>query len=267
MKEKTIHVVSALTYRGTLKQAFSKMGVTDEIIYLPVAFSFFYIPKDFSDKELCFSALSTALSNCNSYFDSQCLYEELKKFIEKDFTQYDKVIVWHGWEADDLLLLYLMSVLVENNLYHVDIRECKEFVKKQSPDLRLSYFGLGWVSPNDITSYNLYSYAKPLSEEKKEYYKKEWHKWAHSSSPYRISSLKDGIIREYPVDFMDEVILDCAKKESQIRVIVAQVMLRFSDIKLYAIYISRRIWELYWEHKLKINVTPCMEESANTENQ
>lgn len=263
MKEKTIHVVSALTYRGTLKQAFSKMGVTDEIIYLPVAFSFFYIPKDFTDKELCFSALS----NCNPYFDSQCLYEELRKFIDKDFTQYDKVIVWHGWEADDLLLLYLMSVLVESNLYHVDIRECKELVKKQSTDMRRSYFGLGWVSPYDITSFNLYSYAKSLSEEEKEHNKTQWYRWANSSSPYRISSLSDGIIREYPVDFMDEVILDCAKKESQIRVIVAYVMGRFSDIQLHDTYISRRILELYWEGKLTISVTPCLEESANTENQ
>ena len=263
MKEKTIHVVSGLSVRGTLKHAFSKMGVTDEIIYLPVAFSFFYIPKDFTDKELCFSALS----NCNPYFDSQCLYEELRKFIDKDFTQYDKVIVWHGWEADDLLLLYFMSVLVESNLYHVDIRECKELVKKQSPSMRRSYFGLGWVSPYDITSFNLYSYAKSLSEEEKEHNKKQWYRWANSSSPYRISSFSDGIIREYPVDFMDEVILDCAKKESQIRVIVAYVMGRFSDIQLHDTYISRRILELYWEGKLTISVTPCLEESANTENQ
>ena len=63
---------------------------------------------------------------------------------------------------------------------------------------------------------------------------------------------------------MDEVILECAKNESQIRVIVAQVMGRFSDIQLYDIYISRRIFELYWEGKLKISVNPCLEESANS---
>ena len=259
METKTLHVVSSSSAKVTLE-----MGeVKDDIVFLPINLSCAYIPKDFSDKELCFSALS----NCNPYFDSQCLYEELRKFIDKDFTQYDKVIVWHGWEADDLLLLYLMSVLVESNLYHVDIRECKELVKKQSPSMRRSYFGLGWVSPYDITSFNLYSYAKSLSEEEKEHNKKQWYRWANSSSPYRISSLSDGIIREYPVDFMDEVILDCAKKESQIRVIVAYVMGRFSDIQLHDTYISRRILELYWEGKLTISVTPCLEESANTENQ
>lgn len=266
MKEKTIHVVCESPNRKTLKDAFSKMGISDKIIYLPIGFSINYIPKDFSDKELCFSAFSS----CIRQFDFQSLYEELRKFVDTDFTKYDKVVVWHGWDADDLLLLYLMSVLVEKNLYHVDIRDCKEFMKefmKRNPSI--PYPSMGFITSDYISSFNMYSYAKPLSEEEKEDNKMQWHKWAHSSSPYRISSVKDGIIREGSVDFMDEIIIKYAKEKTQMRPFVARVMNRVLDFGIAdpLIIIYKRVLELYWKGKLIINVSPCLEESANTESQ
>ena len=251
-EEKTLHVVSALTYKGTLKQAFREMGITDDIIYLPVDFSYRYIPKDFSDKELCFSAFSNGSVMRDSQFQ-QNVFEKLREFIDTDFTQYGKVVVWHGLAAFDLLLLYLMSVLAENNLYQVDIRDCKEFMEKSL------YPDMDRISPNDITSLNMYSYAKPLSKDEIEYNKKQWHRWAHSSSPYHFSNFNDGIIREYSKDFMDDAILEYAKKESRLFSLVVKVFTRFEELAIIDTSIIKRILELNWEHKLNICITPCLE--------
>ena len=127
MKEKILHVVSSACYRVILKQAFYGMGIEDEIIYLPVDFSCNYIPKDFSDTELMLSAMSIDGLELQ---EKIVIFNQLKEFITKDYTHYEKVIVWHGGSATDLLLLYLMSILTDDNLYHIDITTCEDFMKE-----------------------------------------------------------------------------------------------------------------------------------------
>ena len=114
MKENTLHVVSGLSSKGRVAQSLGRLGIKETVTYLPTDFSFGYIPKDFSDKELCFSLAS------RNQID---LFYNLKEFITTDYSRYQKVIVWHGWSANDLLLLYLMSVLTEENLYPIDISD------------------------------------------------------------------------------------------------------------------------------------------------
>ena len=70
------------------------------------------LAKDFSDKELCF-----ALASHNKMNE----FDHLKSFITTDFSSFDKIIVWHGWSASELLLLYLMSVLIKENLFQLTI--------------------------------------------------------------------------------------------------------------------------------------------------
>lgn len=136
MKKKTLHVVSSLCTKGTLKMGLCKLEQKPEIAYLPIDLSFGYIPKDFSDKELCFALAS------HGHME---VFDQLKKFVTTDYSQYEKVIVWHGLSASELLLLYLMSVLVEGELYHVDIRDYK------GKDPSRLYSDMGYVCPGDIS--------------------------------------------------------------------------------------------------------------------
>ena len=158
MKEKILHVVSSACYKGTLKQAFYRMGIEDEVIYLPVDFSCNYIPKDFTDAELMLAVMSIE-TDLLTLHDKEKILCELKTFVIRDYSSYDKVYVWHGGSANDLLLLYLMSILTDDNLYHIDITSCAEFMKKQNS---WPYVDMGCVCPDDIKTFSMLSLAKKV---------------------------------------------------------------------------------------------------------
>ena len=242
MKEKTLHVVNGMSARYTLKKGFELMNMKENIVYLPIDFSIGYIPKDFSDKELCFALAS---QNNIKAFDA------LKKFVTTDYSVYNKVIVWHGWSAYDLLLLYLMSVLVKENLYQVDIRDCEAFIKKQ----RCEYPDMGYVSPGDISEYNMISLVKPLTEDELKYCREQWNRWVNSGSCYRFSDTKTGIIKEYPEIFFDKSIIKYAKTCSDYRRITSKVMWDYYYLFVPDRLIARRINHLVLEHKLTLSIT------------
>ena len=249
MKEKTLHVVSSACYRWTLKQAFYEMGIKDDVACLPIDFSLNYIPKDFSDTELMLSAMSL---NSLELQEKIVIFTQLKEFITKDYTHYEKVIVWHGWSAYDLLLLYLMSVLVGNNLYHIDITTCEDFMKKHSS---LPYLDMGYVSPNDIFTFNMPSLAKRVLEKQKSEYANDWNRWKRSTAPYRFSNIHTGVIKEYPADFMDDTIIKYARKGYVLRVLMAKVFHEYYNLFISDWIILKRIRELYWEHIIEFTVS------------
>ena len=232
MKENTLHVVSGLSSRGRLLQSLGRLGIKGTIMYIPTNFSFGYIPKDFSDKELCFSLASR---------DQIDEFDNLKKFVTIDFSAYEKVIVWHGWSANDLLLLYLMSVLTEENLYQIDISD-------QYPDM-------GYVCIQDIIDKNMVSLAKPVSKQEQIYYRNQWDQWANSPYPYRFSDIHKGIIKEYPENFMDPYIFDAVKKSDNLFVIMGEVMSKLSRLFIPDSIIYRRIMQLQHDRVLRLSVT------------
>lgn len=170
METKTLHVVSSSSAKVTLE-----MGkVKDDIVFLPINLSCAYIPKDFSDKELCFALASHSRIND---------FDQLKDFIAKDFSAYERIIVWHGWSASNQLLLYLMSVLVENNLYHITITDCPEFRAKHSS---APFISMGHVCANDIIEYNMLSCVKAVTSTERNKFVAEWNRWKESKTPLSI---------------------------------------------------------------------------------
>jgi hypothetical protein len=227
MKKKTLHLVSSLCIKGTLKMGLCKLEQKPEIAYLPIDLSFGYIPKDFSDKELCFALAS------HGHME---VFDQLKKFVTTDYSQYEKVIVWHGLSASELLLLYLMSVLVEGELYHVDIRDYK------GKDPSRLYSDMGYVCPGDIS--DMISLAKQLNFNAKEYCREQWYKWASSTTPYRFSNIHTGVIEEYPEDFMDDSIKEYVQKKSSFIRVVGKIMMKYHDLFIPDSIIVRRLYQL-----------------------
>lgn len=235
MNKKILHVVCGPSNMGSLRMALKRLNIDDDVIYNPLGLADHYLPKDFSDRELCF-----ALASC----DQIELFDEVKKFIYTDFSNYAKIVVWHGWSSDELLFLYLMSVLVDENLYRVDIRDCSSFMAKK-PKTPFPY--MGYVSPFDIYSNNMVSLAKPISDTDKQYYKEQWYHWVNSPFRYRFSDINTGVIQGYPDDFMDSCIIESAKKDPRISHIVGNVMTQFNTLSLWDSVIERRIKKL-WEN-------------------
>lgn len=247
MDKKRVHVVYGKPARGLLNHGLHLLNINDEVICLPVDFSYRHMPNDFSDIEL-YKA---------SYVDGDdSIYNDFKALVTKDYTAYDRVIVWHGWGSYDLFALYLMSVIVENNLYHVDIRDCEAFMAKHLSKSPTEPFPtLGHVAPYDISQNNMVSLAKPINDEEKNAYREQWYRWANSNTIYRFSDTHDGIIKAYPEDFMDEVILEMASKRSKIGSVAGLVMGEFRHLSISDSIIFYRILELGQEGKLNIKVS------------
>ena len=251
MKEKTLHVVCGSSAKGTLKLGLGKNNISDEITYPPIDFSFGYIPKDFSDNELCFALAYKKQYDLFDFNEQKSGFEKLKRFITTDYMVYDRVIVWRGWSACDLFTLYLMSKLVKENLYQVDIRECPAFLKKvghEFPDM-------GEVNSEDISHYNMLALAKPLGKEEMKYCNEQWDKWANSSSMLRFSDTQTGVVKEYPESFFDESIIDAAQKYSNYLRIIGEVMLKYDNLFVNDMFLIRRINHLIRERKLNVSIS------------
>ena len=251
MEQKTLHVVSGLSYTGTLKIGLSEMGIKDDVVYLPIDFSLHYIPKDFSDTQLMLSVMSLNILKLELQ-EKMVIFNQLKDFVTTDYSNYKKVIVWHGWSADELLLLYLMSVLVGDNLYHIDITTCEDYMKKYPS---LPYLDMGYVSPYDVYTFNMLSFAKAVTDKEKIEYTNQWDRWKNSSAPYRFSNIHTGVIEEYQADFMDEAIIKYARNESKFIILVGKVHKEFDCLFISDSIVFNRIIELYWEHKLDLFVS------------
>ncbi len=243
MEKKTLHIVSSLSIKAVVRVGLDKLDIYPEISYLPINFSFGYIPKDFSDKELCFALAS---------HNQMEAFDQLKDFVTTVYSQYEKVIVWHGGSANDLLLLYLMSILTDDNLYHIDITSCAEFMKKQNS---WPYVDMGCVCPDDIKTFSMLSLAKKVMGAEKTEYINQWNHWKASTKPYRFSSAETGIIEEYPADFMDDTIIKYAKEGRVLGALMAKVFQEYYNLFISTSIILKRIRELYWEHKLDFTVS------------
>lgn len=246
MKTKTLHVVHGSSAKVTLE-----MGkIKDDIVFLPINLSCCYIPQDFSDKELCF-----ALASQNQFG----MFDQFKDFITKDYSVYDRVIVWHGWAASDLLLLYLMSTLIEDNLYQITITDYPDFKKRHES---APFVGMGWVCPMDVSE--MMSYMKPITKSDLQKYKEQWNRWKETKTPYRFSDIHTGVIEEYPADFMDSTIIDIVRKETQISRVVGLVMRKFLDMPIPDYMILNRLMDLWDMGKCRLEIKNVNEKKTIT---
>ncbi len=254
MKERTLHVVSDLFVRSSLICGFCEMNLQEEVTCLPINLSFGYLPKDFSDKELGFAMASR--TSYESFRTYNKLFGKLKQFLSNDYSIYDKIIVWHGNSASDLLLLYLMSVIVKENLYQIDIGDCAGFIEKHR---RLVPIDMKYVSPKDIAQYNMIALTKPLSEEQLQYCRKQWHRWKKSKSSFRFYDVKAGDIRAFSESFMDDCIIETARThpDSGPFAFIAYVMDNCRDrfsVSVPDAAIVKRIHYLICRHKLDVPI-------------
>ena len=79
MDKKTLHVVYGPSFGGAVRFGLWKLkGISEEIVYPNFNFSFGYIPKSFSDRELCYALLAA-----HGRIE---LFDNLKAFINKDYS-------------------------------------------------------------------------------------------------------------------------------------------------------------------------------------
>ena len=103
MNKKILHVVSSDTVKERVFQLINS-SKNEEIVVCPTSLFYGKLPKNYTKKELTAMALSL-----QKYSFQDSLYE----FTHRDYSVYNKVIVWHGRNAEEILLLYWMAPMAD----------------------------------------------------------------------------------------------------------------------------------------------------------
>lgn len=203
MNKKILHVVSSDTVKERVFQLINS-SKNEEIVVCPTYLSYGILPKNYTKKQLAATAASLQKYNWT---------DDLYKFVHRDYSVYDKVIVWHGRHAGELLLLYWMADLTKNNLYEIDVADCGEIFHKfiRTSLYRFPVISVKELDLEEMERHNwLGKYLKKVSKERHNQYKLNWKFWRNTPSLLRVCRdnnwVIDSIDEELIVKKMHEII-------------------------------------------------------------
>lgn len=202
MKKKILHIVDSDAAKGRVFQLINS-SENEQIEVCPTYLSYGILPKNYTKKQLAATAASLQKYNWT---------DDLYKFVHRDYSVYDKVIVWHGRHAGELLLLYWMADLTKNNLYEIDVADCEEIFHKF---IRTSLYKFPVISVKELDleemeRHNwLGKYLKKVSKERHNQYKSNWKFWRNTPSFLRVCRdnnwVIDSVDEELTVKMMHDI--------------------------------------------------------------
>ena len=120
--KKTLHIGDNDSWEGCMKLALYGTAPKDtyDILSFDYSFCTACLPQNLSSKELerCLKGTHSSLYN-----------NLILRFADIDLKAYDKIVIWHTYDSNSLLLLYFFSTIVEGDLYHCVIRGSDEDMK------------------------------------------------------------------------------------------------------------------------------------------
>lgn len=195
MNKKILHIVDSNAAKERVFQLINS-SENEQIEVCPTYLSYGILPKNYTKKQLAATAASLQKYNWT---------DDLYKFVHRDYSVYDKVIVWHGRHAGELLLLYWMADLTKNNLYEIDVADCKE-VFEEFKRTSLYHFPVIFVGALEIEEMErhdwLGKYLKKVGEEQHSQYKSNWEYWRNKRSFLRVCRDNNWVI-----DSVDEELI------------------------------------------------------------
>lgn len=195
MNKKILHIVDSDAAKERVFQLINS-SENEQIEVCPTYLSYGILPKNYTKKQLAATAASLQKYNWT---------DGLYKFVHRDYSVYDKVIVWHGRHAGELLLLYWMADLTKNNLYEIDVADCEEIFHKF---IRTSLYKFPVISVKELDleemeRHNwLGKYLKKVSKERHNQYKSNWKFWRNTPSLLRVCRDNNWVI-----DSIDEALI------------------------------------------------------------
>ena len=149
MNKKILHIVDSDAAKERVFQLINS-SENEQIEVCPTYLSYGILPKNYTKKQLAATAASLQKYNWT---------DDLYKFVHRDYSVYDKVIVWHGRHAGELLLLYWMADLTKNNLYEIDVADCEEIFHKF---IRTSLYKFPVISVKELDLEEMHQYRKQM---------------------------------------------------------------------------------------------------------
>lgn len=244
----TLHIVHGLSAKGTLKLYFEQTNINEDIFALEIVLKYGH----FSNDELKYHPKfdRELFLNYND-FEHYTKCDNLTEFIDYNFDEYEKIVVWHGNNVEDLLMLYLSCSLIKGKLYDVDISE----IKYLFPHLTQVPFSLPLYACSIENLYILYSKIKPITNELKQKNRSLWleSKRTLSGGPLIIIDCLNNLLK-VNYDYFDEFILSkCTYEYENVAKIIA-IILCDIDFGIGDSFLHARIINLIRQNKLVASI-------------
>ena len=142
--------------------------------------------------------------------------DSLYEFTHTDYSVYDKVIVWHGRRAEDILLLYWMADLTKDNLYEIDVADCEEIFKefKRTSLYQFPVIFLEALEIEELERYDwLGEYLKKVGKEQHDQYKSNWEYWRNKKSFLRVCRDNNWVIDSVDEELIVKMMHDIMKSD------------------------------------------------------
>ena len=120
--KKTLHIGDNDSWEGCMKLSLHGTAPREsyDIFSFDYSFCTACLPQNLSRQEIerCLKGTHSSLYN-----------NLILRFADIDLKAYDKIVIWHTYDSNSLLLLYFFSTIVEDDLYHCIIRGNGEDMK------------------------------------------------------------------------------------------------------------------------------------------
>ena len=258
--KKTLHIISGHSAEGAIKECFKKHEIDDSIFMVNAAFQ--YAP--LFTNETTLNRRKEVLNNffnITDYYGAGYDYTiEIRNFINYNFNEYERVVIWHGDDVDERILLYLTCSLVKTELYEVDIT----YIKQHLSNKNIPHVCLCHCSVENIRL--LYDRIRPISKEKQMEYATKWYQWSRSDAKLRIMD-NDGLIKDVNEDYFDKLLLSYCNDEYTTTARVIGNTFGNCDIRIGDGYLHYRVIQLIKEGRLSARTNPQLSTEIEPSNQ
>lgn len=148
--KKTLHIGDNDSWEGCMKLSMYGMAPKDsyEILSFDYSFCTDCLPQNLTKQEIerCLNGSHTTLTN-----------DLVLRFADINLKAYDKIVIWHTYDSNSLLLLYFFSTIVEGDLYHCLINGDDENMKTGAArpgDIQNSLNNIKMLSKDERAMYN-----------------------------------------------------------------------------------------------------------------
>ena len=126
---KDLYIFSGASEVGMAKMAFHEEIFTSkevDVVYLPYELHCNVLPKSLSNEDI-----EECIKLCPSFLEVDKFHE----FAKIPFHEYRRVVIWHSYDSNTLMLLYFLSYVLKRDLHYVNVCHYKrEFIGKLGYD-------------------------------------------------------------------------------------------------------------------------------------